>query len=312
MRIVILGAGAVGGYFGGRLAQAGHDVVFIARGEHLKAMQSRGLRVDSIDGDFVLPSIEATDNPSGVRGVDVVLVCVKTWQLFETAHTMAPLIDEKTFVVPLLNGVESHLKLAEILGFKHVLAGLAKIVCVIAEPGHIRHTGMKPYIAFGELDNKRSDREKRLLQAFKDAGIKADVPPDINAALWEKFLFVVSWGGVGAITRSPIGVLRRLPETRKMLEQAMGEIFAVARAHCVPLPNDVVTKTMSFVDALPAGGTTSLQRDIEEGRRSELDAWNGAVLRLGRDSKVPVPLHTFIYNSLLPLELAAMKKFDPR
>lgn len=310
MRFVIFGAGAVGGYFGGRLARAGHDVVFIARGEHLKAMQSRGLRVDSIDGDFVLPSIEATDNPADVGGADVVLVCVKTWQLSEAAHFMVPLIGEKTLVVPLLNGVEAHLKLAEILGFKHVLAGLAKIVCAIAEPGHIRHTGMEPYVAFGELDNDRSDREKRLLQAFKDARIKTEVPPDINAALWEKFLFVVSWGGVGAITRSPIGVLKRLPETRDLIEQAMGEIFAVARAREVFLAEDVVTKTMAFLDALAPGGTTSLQRDIEEGRRSELDAWNGAVVRLGRDSKVPVPLHTFIYRCLLPLELAATKKDD--
>jgi len=305
MRIAIFGAGAIGGYFGARLIQAGKEVVLIARGEHLKALKKHGLRIDSIKGNFNLPSVEATDDPSQVSLVDVVFVCVKTWQLPETVHSMRPLIGPKTIVVPLLNGVESPFQLAEALGAGHVLGGLAKIISLISGPGHIRHVGAEPYIAFGELNNDRSERAEQLLKVLEEAGISAEIPQDINSALWAKFLFVVSLGGVGAISRAPIGVIRELPKTRRMLEQAMNEIFLVAQARNIALPQDIITDTMAFVDTLPAEGTASMQRDIVEGRPSEIDSWNGAVVRLGQESGVAVPLHTFIYNSLLPLELKA-------
>jgi 2-dehydropantoate 2-reductase len=155
------------------------------------------------------------------------------------------------------------------------------------------------------LDNQPSERTEQLRKAFERAGVKVEVPSDIHVALWEKFLFVVSFGGVGAVTRAPIGVLRSVPETRRILEQAMYEIFSVARAREIALPEDVIDKTMAFVDNLPPGGTTSLQRDIMEGKPSELSAWNGAVVRLGQEVGVITSLHTFIYNSLLPLELRA-------
>ena len=223
----------------------------------------------------------------------------------EAVRAMQPLIGPKTIVVPLLNGVESPYQLAEALGTGHVLGGLAKIISVIGGPGHIRHVGAEPYIAFGELNNDRSERVEQLLKIFGEAGITAEIPPDINSALWAKFLFVVSLGGVGAISRAPIGVLRDFPQTRWMLEQAMNEIFSVAQARNIALPQDIITHTMAFVDTLPAGGTASMQRDIVEGRPSEIDSWNGAVVRLGQESAVAVHLHTFIYNSLLPLELKA-------
>jgi 2-dehydropantoate 2-reductase len=160
-------------------------------------------------------------------------------------------------------------------------------------------------VAFGELNNRLIERSERLRQAFMRAGVTVEIPPDIQAALWNKFLFVVSLGGVGAVARAPIGVLRSVPETRQILEQAMYEIFSVARAREIALPEDVIQKTMAFVENLPPGGTTSLQRDIMEGKPSELSAWNGAVVRLGQEVGVAVPLHTFIYNSLLPLESRA-------
>lgn len=305
MRIAVFGTGAVGGYFGGRLAQAGEDVVFIARGEHLRVLLMQGLQVDSIKGDFVVKPVHVTDNPAEVGKVDVVLVGVKAWQVLEAAQAMHPLVGPETFVVPLQNGVEAPSQLAAVLGSQHVLGGLAKIISFTAGPGHIRHPGAEPYVAFGELDNRVSERGERLRQAFVRAGVRVEIPPDIQAALWDKFLFVVSWGGVGAVTRAPIGVMRSVPETRQILEQAMREIFNVARARGITLPQDIIGKTMAFVDSLPPIGTTSLQRDIIEGKPSELAAWNGAVVRLGREVRVITPLHSFIYHSLLPLELRA-------
>jgi 2-dehydropantoate 2-reductase len=305
MRIAVFGVGGAGGYFGGRLAQAGEDVVFIARGEHLQALRTHGLRVDSVKGNFVLQPVQATDDPAQVGVVDVVLLGVKAWQVPEAAQAMRPLVGSETFVVPLQNGVEAPAQLAAVLSAQHVLGGLAKIISFKVGPGHIRHAGAEPYMAFGELDNRTSERAERLRLAFERAGVTVEIPPDIQAALWDKFLFVVSWGGVGAVTRAPIGVLRSVPEMRQMLEQSMHEVFAVAQARNIAFPEDAIRKTIAFVDTLPPSGITSLQRDIVEGRPSELTSWNGAVVRLGQEVGVATPLHAFIYHSLLPLELRA-------
>lgn len=305
MRFAIFGVGAVGGYFGGRLVEAGEDVTFIARGEQLNALRTRGLRLDSIKGDAFLSPVTATDDPSEVGAVDVVLVAIKSWQVPAAAKVIQPLVGEDTIVLPLQNGVEAAAQLSEVVGSKNVCGGLAKIVAFLAAPGYIRHTGMDPYIAFGELDNRRSERTEKLLQTFKNAGIEAEIPPDIMAALWIKFLFVVSWGGIGAVTRAPIGVIRTLPQTRRMLEKSMHEILTVARGHQINLPDDIVTVTLNFIDTLPADNTTSMQRDIAEGRPSEIEAWNGAVVRLGGQAEVDVLLNQFIYDSLLPLEKKA-------
>jgi 2-dehydropantoate 2-reductase len=305
MRFAIYGVGAVGGYFGGRLAQGGEDVSFIARGKHLQALRKKGLRVDSIGGDFVVSPVTATDDPAQIGAVDVVMVGVKTWQVPEVAESIRPLIGEDTLVLPLQNGVEAPTQLAEILGREHVCGGLAKILSYIAGPGHIRHSGVDPYIAFGELDNQHTARVENLLRAFKRSGINAEIAPDITAALWAKFLFVASWGGIGAITRAPLGVIRSFAQTRRMLERSMQEIYEVARALAINLEQNTVSASMRFVDTLPPNGTTSMQRDIAENRPSEIDSWSGAVVRLGREAGVSVPTHEFVYNSLLPLELKA-------
>ena len=305
MRIAVFGTGGAGGYFGGRLAQGGADVTFIARGEHLQVIREHGLRVDSIKGDFLIEPAQATDDPVELGVVDLVLVGVKAWQVPEAAQAIRPLIGPQTTVLPLQNGVEAPSELAEVLGAQHVLAGLAKIISVRVGPGHIHHAGAEPFLAFGELDSRPSERVERLRQAFEAAGITAEIPPDIQAALWQKFLFVASWGGVGAVTRAPIGTTRTVPETREMLLQVMREVLAVAHARNVALPDDTVRDTLDFMDTLPPGGTTSLQRDISEGKPSELDSWNGAVARLGKEVGVATPLNTFIYHALLPLELQA-------
>jgi 2-dehydropantoate 2-reductase len=306
MRIAVFGAGAVGGYFGGRLAQSGEDVAFIARGEHLQAMQTRGLRVESIEGGFTVDPVEATDNPAAVGVVDAVLVAVKAWQVPQAAREMRPMVGAETFVVPLENGVEAPSQLGAVLGEEHVLGGLCRIISAVVEPGHIRHAGISPTITFGELDGRRTERAEKLYGAFQKArGVTPTIAPDIHVALWEKFLFIAALSGVGAVTRAPVGVLRSLPETRAMLEEAMEEILAVAHAWDVTPPRETVAETMAFIDGLPAEGTASMQRDVMAGRPSELESQNGAVVRLGREVGVEAPLHDFIYRSLLPQELQA-------
>lgn len=306
MRVAVFGAGAVGGYFGGRLAEAGEDVVLIARGEHLRALQRHGLRVESIAGDFSVDPVEATDDPKAVGVVDAVLVAVKAWQVPEAARAMRPLVGSDTFVVPLENGVEAPFELAEVLGKRHVVGGLCRIISSLVGPGHVRHAGISPTIAFGELDGGRSERVARLWEVFERAqGVTPTIPPDIHVAIWEKFLFIAALSGVGAVTRAPVGVLRSLPETRGMLEEAMEEILAVARARGVALAQESVPKTMAFIDGLPGQGTASMQRDVMAGRPSELESQNGAVVRLGGEVGVETLVHRFIYVSLLPQELEA-------
>jgi 2-dehydropantoate 2-reductase len=305
MRVAIFGAGGAGGFFGALLCKAGEDVVVIARGEHLEAIRENGLRINSIDGDFVVRPRVATDSPEDIGPVDMILLGVKAWQVPEVAPSLSPMLGPETVVLPLQNGVETANHLVTALGENHVLGGLAKIISYKSGPGEIRHVGAHPYIAFGELDGRQTDRINRIRTALEQAGVTVDIFDDIQAALWNKFLFVVSWGGVGAATDSSIGVIRSVPETRRMLEQTMDEIYAVAIKRNIALPDHIVQDTMKFVDSLPYNGTASLQRDIAEGKPSELDAWNGAVVRLGREMSVEVPLNTFIYNSLLPRGLKA-------
>ena len=305
MRIAVFGAGGVGGYFGGRLAQAGEDVVFIARGDHLKAMLTHGLRVDSVKGDFVLKPVKATDDPAQAGIVDVILVGVKAWQVTNAAEAMRPMVGLETFVLPLQNGLEAPTQLAAVLGDQHVLGGLCGLSTFIVGPGHIRHAGAEPFVRFGELDNRPSDRVKLLQKVFKRAGVIAEIPQDIQVALWMKFLFITAWSGVGAVTRTPLGVWRSLPETRQMAESALQEIIIVAQARDIALPENAMPTTMNMYDSFPPDITSSMQRDIAEGRPSELDAQIGAVVRFGKEADVATPLHRLIYDSLLPMELRA-------
>ena len=306
MRIAVFGTGGVGGYFGGRLAQAGEEVIFIARGQHLQALQTHGLKVESVKGDFVVDPVQATATPDEVGVVDVVLVGVKAWQVPEAAQAIGPLIGPETVVVPLQNGVDAPAQLAAVLGPKPVIGGVCGILSFVAGPGHIRHVGADPFVNFGELDNRSSDRVKRLHQAFvKATGATAEVPADIHVAMWRKFLLIVSWSGIGAITRAPVGIFRSLPQTRQLLQQTMQEVFDVAHARNIALPDDIIDKTLAFMDSLPPGGTASMQRDIIAGRPSELETQNGAVVRLGQEVGVETPLNAFIYHMLLPLELKA-------
>jgi 2-dehydropantoate 2-reductase len=309
MRVAVFGSGGVGGYFGGRLARSGVSVAFLARGEHLRALRRGGLRVESVLGDFTIRPLEVTDEPSAIGPVDFVLLAVKTWQL-PSESELRPLLGEHTAVVTLQNGVEAPEQLARLIGAERVLPGTVRIFSEVAAPGVIRHSGGPASIAFAERDDASSERVERLREAFRVPGVVVDVPADIHAEIWRKFLFVVPMGSVGAVTRAPVGVTRSMPETRELLERAMHEVHEVATAHDIRLPPDVVRRTLEFLDLQPPGGTSSMQRDIASDRPSELDAWTGAVVRLASRAGVAVPIHDLIYRSLLPLERRARGEAD--
>jgi 2-dehydropantoate 2-reductase len=305
MHIVIFGSGGVGGYFGGRLAQAGEQVTFIARGPHLQAMRSDGLFVESNKGDFSIYPVDATDDTTQVHEVDAVLVCVKTWQIDDCARMIIPMLSQKTIVVPLENGIEAPSQLADVVGKEHVLGGLCRLSSFIVSPGHIHQTGIEPTIEIGELDNHPSKRANALLDSFHRAGITAAIPADINAAMWDKFLFISASSGMGALTRVPVGFYRNQPGARRILVEALNECFVIALASEINLPADSVATTLAFIDALPVGTIPSMQKDIMEGRPSELESQNGAVVRMGHALNIPTPTHEFIYNCLLPQEMQA-------
>ena len=305
MRVAVVGAGGVGGYFGGKLARAGIDTTFIVRGATLEAMRSRGLRVDSIDGDFVIDPVNATDDPSTVGVVDAILMTVKAWQIPEAAARLGPMIGPDTVLVPLENGIDAPDILAAIADREHVLGGLCGIVSFIAEPGHVRHIAAEPFVMFGELDNSRTERIERLRAAFERAGVKADIPPDIHRSMWTKFLFIAPMSAIGALTRVPLGQWRSIPEVRSIAEEALREVLALARARGVDQDDDAVERTLERIDKLAPESTSSLQRDVMEGRPSELDAQIGTVVRLARESGVATPVCEILYHCLLPQERRA-------
>ncbi|HWC31834.1 MAG TPA: 2-dehydropantoate 2-reductase, partial [Actinomycetota bacterium] len=281
-------------------------LALIARGEHLRAIRERGLRLESIAGDALVHPAIATADPGAVGTVDAVLVATKTWQLPEAARTMRPLVGAETVVVPLLNGVEAPEVLTEALGAEPVLGGLSGMFSFIAGPGHIRHVGAEPWVTLGELEGGLSERVRRLAAILERCrGLQVHPSEDIRVAMWEKFMFITATGGVGAVTRSPYGAFRAVRETRDMVEAAMREVVAVARARGIGLSERAISERMRFIDSLEPHGTTSMQRDMDASKRSELDEWNGAVVRLGRERGVETAVHAYIYASLLPRELRA-------
>ncbi|HEU4870759.1 MAG TPA: 2-dehydropantoate 2-reductase [Pyrinomonadaceae bacterium] len=305
MRIAVFGTGGVGGYFGGRLAHAGEDVTFIARGEHLRAIRDNGLRVDSQLGDFVVLPAKATDDVNEIGEVDLVIVGVKAWQVPEAARAIKPLVGPDTSVLPLQNGVEAVSQLVQELGADRVIGGLCRIVSFVVGPGHIRHAGFTPSIVIGELDNQRSERIASIERVFQHAGVQITIAPDIQVALWTKFLFIASFSGVGAVANAPAGVLRTEPKWREQMLAAMNEIYLLAHARGIKLPSDSIDNAMAAISALPEDGTSSMQRDIAAGKPSELESQNGAVVRMANESGIDVPTHALIYETLKPLEQKA-------
>lgn len=306
MKIAVFGSGGVGGYFGGRLAQAGNDVTFVARGKHLDAIKTNGLRVESINGNFTVRPAQATDRPSEIGAADLVLCCVKSWQVPEVAGEIQHLVGPATLVVTMQNGVEAHIYMSRAVHSRHILPGVCRIISMIESPGRIRHTAVEPSLVFGETDGKMTRRVERLTQLFADVqGVSVHASRNILQALWKKLMLMAPWGGVGALTRSPIGILRNLPETRDMLLTTVREVCAVARATGIGVDEKAIDDVVGFMDQLAPESTTSMQRDIMEGRPSELNEQCGAVVRFGEKSGAPTPLSRFIYHSLLPHERKA-------
>ena len=299
MQIVIFGTGGVGGYFGGRLAQAGEDVTFVARGEHLRAIKANGLKVDSTSGDFTINPAKATDDVKDVADAELVVLGVKAWQVPDAARAIKPIVGTNTTVLPLQNGVDAVQQLVDELGGDNVVGGLCKIVSFVVGPGHIRHAGFTPSIVIGERDNRRTDRIMRIAETFNRAGLETTIATDIQVALWMKFLFIASFSGVGAVADAPAGVIRSNPKWRAQVISAMAEIYALAHARGVKLPADAITTVMAAVDGLPADATSSMQRDIAAGKPSELESQNGAVVRMAHESGVDVPTHEHIYETLI-------------
>ena len=303
--IAVVGAGGVGGYFGGRLALAGCDVAFLARGRHLEALRSGLLRVDSIKGDFEI-KVTATDVAEDIGIVDFAIIAVKAWQVTEAASAIAPMIGPDSLVVPLQNGIEAPAQLSAVLGCDHVAGGLCTIIAYAAGPGHVKHVGAEPLVAFGELHCAgQVERLRRLEEEFTRAGVACGISADIEAAMWEKFLFIAPLSGLGAMTKLPVDALRADETLRDQLARGMREILDLARAQEVGLATDIVEKTLRIIDAMPDGSTTSMQRAIMAGRPSELEAQIGAVVRLGRAKAIPTPVHELIYDRLESLERRA-------
>lgn len=305
MRIAVVGAGGVGGLVGGLLARAGNEVAFVARGATLAALRGRGLEVQSPRGSFVVSPVEASDDPSALGPAEVVLVAVKGWQVREVAPRLAPLVARDGVVLPLENGVEAAPTLAKALGEDRVAGGLCHLFAWVESPGVVKHVGELLRVTMGERRGGSSARLERLAAALRAAKVDAVVSPDIEAAAWEKFLFIDAFGSVGAATRAPVGQVRTLPESRGLLRAAMEETATVARARGVRLPADAVDKAMALIDGVRPESTASMQRDIQAGRPSELFDQTGAVVRLAAEAGVDAPVHRLLYAALLPQETAA-------
>ena len=299
MKIVVVGAGGVGGYFGARLAAAGADVHFLARGAHLAAMRSRGLRIESPKGDLHLPQVAATDDPADIGPSDVVLFTVKLYDVDAALGLLPPLLGPDAVVIPLQNGVEAVSRLSGAVGAAHTAGGTTYITAVIAEPGVIRHTVMDS-LFFGEIDGRRSTRLERLLDACQHAGFRATLSDDINVDIWTKFVRLSVFSGITTVTRSAIGPIVSDPDLFALLKDALHEAYAVARANRIAVPPALIQDVDRAYTMMSPDAKSSMLHDLERGRRLELPWLSGAVVRLGQELGVPTPTHRFIATVLKP------------
>ena len=308
MKVIVYGSGAVGGYFGARLLKAGQEVSFIARGDHLQAIRVNGIHITGASGDFIVHPTFVSNQPQDMGVADLVIIAVKAWQIPQILDGLQDLVGAQTLILPLQNGVDTPYLIENKLGQKPVIIGLCQISAQVIAPGVIRHVGIEPYLAFGEFDNQITPRLLNLRQFFESAGLKAEIPVDIHAALWDKFLFIASFGAIGAVTRAPAGVIRNIPQTRRLLEQVMGEILQVAKAYGIKLNDDVLQKRLEFIDRLPPETMASMAHDIIEKKPSELDYLIGTVVRLGEAKGKEVPISRSLSACLLPQEKTARKE----
>jgi 2-dehydropantoate 2-reductase len=302
MRIGVMAAGAVGGYFGGRLAAAGHDVTFFARGANLAALREKGLMLKSVAGDLHLPKVNATDDPRTVAPVDIVLFAVKLWDTETAAELIRPIVTPDTRVITFQNGVDSVERLQQVLGDTAV-GGSAQIASVISEPGVISHTSSFAILRCGAAGGKQDAKLAAFVDAGKAAGVDATLIPDIEVEVWKKFVFLVGLSSMTAATRLPIGAFRDDPDTRAMFLRVMQEVVAVGQAKGIALKNGFAEERLGFIDKAQPSFKASLAHDLERGNRLELDWLAGRVVSLGRELGVPTPMNEAIYALLKPYRM---------
>ena len=300
MRIAVVGAGGVGGSFGAALAKAGADVTFIARGAHLAAMKSKGLKIEGGRGETHLVPTQATDDPASIGPVDYVLFCVKLWDVESAGRQIKPLVGPDTAVIPLQNGIDAPERLVPILGRQAVMGGVAQISASIVAPGVVRQVGTFMRMLFGELDGSASKRGEALLAICRKAGFDVVLSNQIVTELWMKFILLATNASVMAVARQPIGKLRDDPDMRPQFVAAYQEVVDVGKARGVKLPADAVDKMLAFNAGAPPTMKPSMALDLERGNRIELPWLGGKVVELGRQLGVPTPTHSFMYAALKP------------
>jgi len=307
MKIAIMGTGGTGGYYGGLLSRAGHAVTFIARGAHLASIRTNGLQVKSVHGDFLVKPAQATDNPIDIGSVDLVLFCVKTPSTEQAAQVIRPIIAPHTVVMSLQNGIDAAERVGAMIGMQHMLGAATWISSAIESPGVVRHFSQFRRIAFGELDGQTTQRAEIVLEALQSSGATVELSADIRKVLWTKFVFIAAVSAAGSLTRLDMGDDRAIPETRNLLTAIMREVEALARSQNIALEADVVEKSLAFIDASAPSIKPSMQRDIETGHVSELEAIIGIIGRKGRELNVPTPVADVAYAALLPIEQKAQR-----
>ena len=298
MKIAIIGAGGVGGYFGARLADAGHRVHFIARGEHLQKIKTVGLKVFSPLGDLHLKNLNCSEEPIKIGNVDIVLITVKLWATEEAVSILKPLLGTNTAVISLQNGVVAVDTLIKTIDKRHVLGGVSKIAALIEEPGIIRHNGNMAALVFGELNGGNSDRTAAFLQACQSANISAEVSSDIHTAIWEKFVLLVTMSSITALTRLPIGPNREDPDVRQLMEEIMREVIEVGSRKGARFPQDILQNQFQHITKLPPEMVASMCGDLRRHNKLELPWFAGSVVKMGKELGIPTPANKFIFASL--------------
>jgi len=307
MKIAMMGSGGVGGFFGGRLAHAGYDVSFIARGAHLAAMRERGILIENKQqGEIRVPKVRATDDPAQIGKVDLVIVSVKLWDTESAARQIKPLVGPGTGVLSLQNGVIKDDILRRELGDAAVMGGVGYVATHVSQPGVIHQTGTMQRIVLGEYDGTKSARATFLHEALVHAGVNAELSDDVRRAIWEKYVFLVALSATTTTMRMPIGPIRENPQTRAFLRELIRETVAVGRAHGVALPEDYAENRLAFADGLPADMTSSMHHDLERGNRLEVNWLSGGVVQLGAAKGIPTPANRAVCD-ILALHAAGKK-----
>jgi 2-dehydropantoate 2-reductase len=299
MKIAMMGSGGVGGFFGGRLAHAGYDVSFVARGAHLAAMRERGLLIESqAHGDIHVPRVRATDDPASIGTVDLVIFSVKLWDTESAIRQMRPLMRAGTGVLSLQNGVVKDDILRRELGDAPVMGGVCYVGTTISRPGVILQTGPMQRVVIGEYNGKASERARLLHEALLKSGVDAELSGDVRRAIWEKYVFLVGLSAVTSAMRKTIGPIRKNPRTRAFLHDVMREVVAVGRALGVALPADYADSCLAHADRLPADMAASMAHDLQRGNRLEVEWLSGGVVQLGAAAGVPTPANRAVWDIL--------------